>query len=87
MSFLDTYIDKINCEGKLCVVMGDFNIDLLNTDSNQITDDFLNILGTYFFTPHILQPGRLFFPSLMILTQFLVLFILNYLILLINIFL
>jgi hypothetical protein len=56
MNFLDRTIDKINRESKLCVIMGDFNMNLLNIDSHQPTEEFLNTLGTYFFTPHILQP-------------------------------
>ena len=58
MTFLNHTIDKINKENKYCVIMGDFNINLLNVDSHPATDEFLNTLGSYFFNPHILQPTR-----------------------------
>ena len=38
--------------------MGDFNINLLNFDTHSTTDEFLNILNSYLFNPHILQPTR-----------------------------
>ena len=40
-------------------MMGDFNIDLLNSDSHLNTDEFLNILPLYLFNPHILQPTHI----------------------------
>ena len=46
-------------EKKNCAILGDFNIDLLKYDSHQITDDFINTLGTLFFQPYILQPTRI----------------------------
>ena len=40
--------------------MGDCNIyNLLNSDSNSMTENFLNTLGSYFFHPQILQPTRI----------------------------
>ena len=39
--------------------MGDFNLNLLNSDSHIGTEEFLNILGSNFFNPHILQPTRI----------------------------
>ena len=38
--------------------MGDFNINLLNSDSYLVTDEFLDILTQFYYTPHILQPTR-----------------------------
>ena len=40
-------------------MMGDFNSDLLNSDSHLNTDEFLNILPSYLFNPHILQPTHI----------------------------
>ena len=54
MSSLNNNLDKINNEQKYCVLMGDFNLNLLNSDSHLPTDEFLNSLGTYFYSPHIL---------------------------------
>ena len=52
-------VDKISREHKFCIIMGDFNINLLNYRSHQPTDDFLNALGSYCIQPHILQPTRI----------------------------
>ena len=41
------------------MISGDFNIDLLKFGSHSETDEFMNILGTHFFQPHILQPTRI----------------------------
>ena len=39
--------------------MGDFNIDLLKSDTHSVSDKFLNVLSSNFFQPHILQPTRI----------------------------
>ena len=41
------------------MISGDFNIDLLKFGSHSETDEFMNILGTHFFQPRILQPTRI----------------------------
>ena len=51
--------DRINRENKTCIIMGDFNIDLLKFESHSATDGFLNTLGSNFFQPYILQPTRI----------------------------
>ena len=61
--YLSATIDKINCSSKFCTVMGDFNLDLLQVNSHKETDDFLNILGSSFFLPQILQPTRITYHS------------------------
>ena len=50
-SFLDHFskiLDKVHKESKLSIIMGDFNINLLNTDSHALTGEFINLLS-YFF--------------------------------------
>ena len=59
MDYLNSTAEKIHREKKNCAILGDFNIDLLKYDSHQITDDFINTLGTLFFQPYILQPTRI----------------------------
>ena len=49
-----TIIESINQENKLCLFMGDFNIDP-HTDLQNI----INSLGSCFFQPQILQPTRI----------------------------
>ena len=38
--------------------MGDFNIDLLQSDSNTISNDFINSMIAHSFLPYIPQPTR-----------------------------
>ena len=44
--------------------MGDFNVDLLKSDTNNDENLFYNNMSSYFFTPFILQPTRLRSKSL-----------------------
>ena len=59
MDYLNSTVEKIHRKKKNCAILGDFNIDLLKYGSHQITDDFINTLGTLFFQPYILQPTRI----------------------------
>ena len=52
-------VDKIHREKKYCVLLGDFNLDLLKFESHLSTENFLNTLGSYYFQPQILQPTRI----------------------------
>ena len=53
-------LDKISKEKKLCLFMGDFNINLLNFEDCQITEEFINTIVSCDFLPHILQlPTRI----------------------------
>ena len=56
---MDPFLQIISDENKQCVLMGDFNIDLLKGDSNNDSNSFYNILFSDFFTPFVLQPTRL----------------------------
>ena len=61
-TFLNNFysvIGKINQEGKLCLISGDFNINLLKYDKHPLTEDFINTLGSFFLEPHILKPTRI----------------------------
>lgn len=57
--YINSVLQKVNREGKYCMISGDFNIDLLKFGSHSETGEFMNILGTHFFQPHILQPTRI----------------------------
>ena len=48
---MDAFHQKISDENKQCILMGDFNIDLLKCDSNNDSNTFYNILALNFFTP------------------------------------
>ena len=56
---LDPILEKIGSENKQCVLMGDFNVDLLKTNSHIASSEFYNNLTSHFFTPYILEPTRL----------------------------
>ena len=61
-TFLNNFysvIGKISQEGKLCLISGEFNINLLNYDKHPLTEDFINTLGSFFLEPHILKPTRI----------------------------
>ena len=58
--YLEPILYKVNKEKKECVLMGDFNINLLNsTGGENAVSKYYNNLSSYFFTPYILQPSRL----------------------------
>ena len=52
-------IDKVTKENKKCVIMGDFNIDLLKYESHQLTEEFINTMNTFSFSPMITKPTRI----------------------------
>ena len=52
--FLYKATEKVNNEGKICLLMGDFNINL---------EHFVNTLGSYAFYPQILKPTRIAYHS------------------------
>ena len=56
---LEPILSKISKEKKEIALMGDFNVDLLKTSSNNSAGEFFNNLSSYFFTPFVLQPSRL----------------------------
>ena len=56
---LEPILYKISKEKKECVLMGDFNVDLLKSSDDNAAGKLFNSLSSYFFTPHILQPTRL----------------------------
>ena len=56
---LSTVLEKINRENKLCMSMGDFNIDLIKLDTHHDSQNFMNVMSSYFFQPYIIQPTRI----------------------------
>ena len=49
----------ISQERKKCIIMADFNIDLLTTDTNHQTADFIHNMFTHMFCPTISKPTRI----------------------------
>ena len=56
--FIEPLLKKVSLENKLCILTGDFNIDLLKSDTNDDANEFYNNLSSYSFVPYILQPTR-----------------------------
>ena len=57
-NYLLPLLDKISNLNKKCLLVGDFNIDLLKSHSKDSFGNFYNNLTSYFFLPFILQPTR-----------------------------
>lgn len=56
-TFLAPLLDKINKEGKEIILLGDFNINLLNSHNAEVTE-FVDILGSNLILPTISLPTR-----------------------------
>ena len=56
--YFNEVITKITDEKKICYLAGDFNIDLLKTETNADSKDFFDILTSNLFVPHITLPSR-----------------------------
>ena len=57
--YLTPLLAKILQEEKTCLLMGNFSINLLNTDTDHNVSDFYDILSSNCFASYILQPTRL----------------------------
>ena len=49
-SFINPLLTKTNSENKLVVLMGDFNINLMEFDSDKHVSDFLDAIGSFALT-------------------------------------
>ena len=56
---LDPILSAIAKENKHCILMGDFNVNLLKSDSDGAVSLFYNTLTSHHYSPFILQPTRL----------------------------
>lgn len=52
-------LSTISFENKLSYLMGDFNINILNSDSHQPTNDFINLMTSNSLYPLISKPTRI----------------------------
>ena len=63
ISIFENYISKclrlVNEEKKTRYLSGDFNIDSLKYDSSNKHRDFLNVMTSSGYLPHILHPTRI----------------------------
>ena len=58
-AYLTPLLLRINKEEKICLLMVDFNINLLSSDTKPEVSDFFDNLSLHLFAPCILQPTRL----------------------------
>ena len=57
--YLNNLLDKVSKEQKSVFLLGDFNVNLLNYNDHNPTNEFLDSLASNSFVPYILQPTRL----------------------------
>ena len=58
-NYLNNLLDKVSKEQKSVFLLGDFNINLLNYNDHNPTNEFLDSLASNSFVPYILQPTQL----------------------------
>ena len=58
-NYLNPLLHKISMENKNLVLMGDFNINLLNAEHDANISNFVDILSSYSLLPHINLPTRI----------------------------
>ena len=56
IEYTESTLSKTDCNKYEVILMGVFNIDLLQYESNTISNDFINSMTTHSFLPYILQP-------------------------------
>ena len=55
---MDSVLSKLSNENKEVYICGDFNINLLNIDTNNGSSNFYNLFNSNGFLPLILHPSR-----------------------------
>ena len=58
-NYLNNLLEKVSKEQKSVFLLGDFNINLLNYNVHNETNEFLNSPVLNSFLPYILQPTRI----------------------------
>jgi len=59
LEHLEEILNKIRTENKVVYIMGDFNLNLLNSESHSKTNEFLDLLYSSCFRPLIDKPTRI----------------------------
>ena len=59
----DSISNKLRKEKKTVLSTGDFTINLLNVDLDEYAENFINLMLSNFFQPHILPPSRIILNS------------------------
>ena len=58
-NYLNQLLENISKEQKSIFLLGDFNVNLLNYNEHNQTNEFLDSLASNSFIPFILQPTRI----------------------------
>ena len=58
-NYLNSLLHKVSKEQKSIFLLGDFNVNLLNYNNHNPTNEFLDSLASNSFLPYILQPTKL----------------------------
>ena len=58
-NYLSDILSSVKSENKCIYLMGDFNVNLLNTDTHVLSNDFLNLMYSHAFIPLITKPTRI----------------------------
>ena len=58
-NYLNQLLENISKEKKIYFLLGDFNVNLLNYNEHNQTNEFLDSLASNLFIPLILQPTRI----------------------------
>ena len=56
---ISSIMDILKKENKNCYLMGDFNINILNSESHDLTGQFVDIMSSNAFLPLITRPTRI----------------------------
>ena len=59
LTMTNELLSKISKENKVCYLMGDFNLNLMNRQSHSVTGEFLDALYSNMFFPLITRPTRI----------------------------
>ena len=63
INYINDTLEKISHENKTCTLLGGFNLNLLNFETHLDTDEFINVLSSYLYSPHIIKPTRITYHS------------------------
>ena len=66
--YLENLLKKLDKEKKLSYLTGDFNMDLLQIDTENKICDYYDILTSHLFVPHITLPTRITSKSKTLIT-------------------
>ena len=57
--YLDNLLEKLSTENKNTFLLGDFNVDLMNLETNKSISNYFDIFASHLYVPHIIYPTRI----------------------------